>query len=321
MNFQDLKKIETADFYLDVAIKNAKKRADLLRQSYAKKDWDQLRKLKHVEIERIAIIKQILTDNFDKIIKAYPSLDDLPEFYKELIHTTLDYATLKKSLGAVNSAKLVIGDIYRIYNLKLKREQDIKRMPLIKREFFGRVSSVPKRIKNELKYLEMARHTMRNYPAIKTGIPTIAIAGFPNVGKSTLLSKVTSSNPEINAYPFTTKGLNVGYMDHIYGKVQFIDTPGTLNRFEKMNPIEKIAYLAMKYAADKIIFVFDPTFTYSFDEQLKLYNNVKKFDKELILYISKTDIAQKENIEKITSLFNDYFTDPNKIKEIKIDFK
>jgi len=38
---------------------------------------------------------------------------------------------------------------------------------------------------------------MKGFPSIKTNLPTIAIAGFPNVGKTTLLSKITDAKPKI----------------------------------------------------------------------------------------------------------------------------
>ncbi|MBI5881054.1 50S ribosome-binding GTPase, partial [archaeon] len=125
----------------------------------------------------------------------------------------------------------------------------------------------------------------------KTKTFTVAIAGFPNVGKTTLLSKLTGSTPEIANYAFTTRNLNMGYAEINNHKVQFIDTPGTLNRFEKMNPIERQAYLAIKYCADIVIFVFDMgDSTYPLEQQQKLLTTVEKFGKDMIIYLSKTDI-------------------------------
>jgi len=317
MNFQDLKKIENADFYIDVAFRRASEQANITRSSVAGKSTSRIEKSKSIELEKLATIKQTISEFFEKIVHNFPSLDDLPEFYKELVKTTLDYEILKKSLGAVNSQRLVLYDIFKIYNFKIKKCNDMQKINDYRREFYGRVSSLPKRIKNELAYLEKARKTMRNFPAIKTGMPTVAIAGFPNVGKSTLLAKLTTSNPEINSYPFTTKGLNVGYMEQRYDKVQFIDTPGTLNRFEKMNYIERAAYLAMKYAADKIIYIFDPTEEYPLLDQMKLLENTKKLGKEIIIYISKADIADKKILESLKSKYKDAKISADEIKKIK----
>lgn len=125
---------------------------------------------------------------------------------------------------------------------------------------------------------------------------TVAIAGFPNVGKTTLLSKITSSTPEINSYAFTTKGLNLGYAKMKNLKIQFIDTPGTLNRLNKMNSIEKQAHLAMKYVTDIIIYIFDLTESYPLADQEKLFKRIKEYDLPEIIYLSKTDLLDKDTI-------------------------
>ena len=138
------------------------------------------------------------------------------------------------------------------------------------------------------------RKIMKGYPNVKTAIPTICICGFPNVGKSTLLAKISTAKPEIKNYAFTTKGLNLGYIKTPKQKLQLIDTPGTLNRFEKMNVIEKQAYLAIKHCADLIIYIFDLTEPYPLGAQEKLFNNLKKFNKPMIVYLSKTDVLDAE---------------------------
>ena len=131
---------------------------------------------------------------------------------------------------------------------------------------------------------------MKDFPTIKTSLNTVALTGFPNVGKSTLLKKLTGAQPKVAAYAFTTKNLNLGYSVIGDQRIQFVDTPGTLNRYNKMNPVEKKAYLVMKYIADIIVFIFDLTETYPIDEQTKLFREIQAFDKPIIVYLSKTDI-------------------------------
>ena len=43
---------------------------------------------------------------------------------------------------------------------------------------------------------------------------TIILCGFPNVGKSSFLNKVTRADVEVQPYAFTTKALYVGHLDY-----------------------------------------------------------------------------------------------------------
>ncbi len=302
MNFQDLKKIEKADFYIDLAMRKSRESAEQIRNSGVI-GKNRFEKSKKIELARMNSAKDSLYASMDRIVKSFPSIDNLPEFYKELIKVTLDYAKLKKSLGAVNWSKTALVEFHQSYMRKMKNNEQIESINSLRREFFGRATSLIKQIKKELVYLEDARKTMKGYPAIKE-MPCIAIAGFPNAGKSTLLSRVTSASPEISNYAFTTKKLNLGTTTLKSGTVQLIDTPGTLNRFEKMNFIERQAYLALKYLAKVIIYVFDPTEQYPLKDQEKLFREIKKYDKPIIVYVSKQDIADKEICAELIEKFH-----------------
>ncbi len=296
MNFQDLTKVENPDFYLDVAFRRAKEKSKQIRSSKLK--GTRMEKSRYIETRKIEIIKDSLTSPLNKIVSSFPSIDNLPEFYIELIKCTLDYPHLKKSLGGVNWAGKRIEEFFRIYSSKINKCADLTKINQYRREYYGRISSFVKQIKKELAFLEEARKTMKGFPTIKTSIPTIAIAGFPNIGKTTLLYKLTGSKPEISNYAFTTKGINVAYYKKDEKKIQLLDTPGTLDRFNKMNYIEKQAYLAIKLLAEKIIYIFDLTESYPIESQLKLYNSLKKLEKPIICYLSKTDIIDKKIVDK-----------------------
>jgi len=287
MPFQEIKPIETAQQYLDLAIKRAKRKS-----SQMKLKGDKLNKIKTLEMTKIAIVRDVIVSRLEEILNSFPRIEELTLFYRKLVEYTIGKSNIKKALGKIKLTKEKISEIFKLHNSKLKSAKEIKDINKLKKSFYGRLSSI---LKNpDYKFLENARKLLQSFPTIKQKYKQIAIAGFPNVGKSTLLSKLTSSKPEIAAYAFTTKRIMIGYIENI----QLLDTPGTLNRFNKMNSIEQQAYLVMKIVAEKIIYVFDLTEQYPLKDQIKLYERVKGFNKPIIVYLSKTDILDKEKVNE-----------------------
>jgi len=204
MNFQGLGAVENADWYLDVAFRNANKAASGMRGSLK---GNRLIKSRKLEIAKVETVKKVLDKQLMLILKGFPSIDGLPEFYQELVKITLDYAMLKKSLGGVNWAMKQINKFAGLYAGKIKGCTDYTAVNGIRTQYYGRISSVVKQIKKELLYLEECRKVMKDFPSIKQNSFTVCIAGFPNVGKTTLLSKITTATPEIASYAFTTNHL------------------------------------------------------------------------------------------------------------------
>jgi nucleolar GTP-binding protein len=313
VNFQSLPTVEDSQFYLDKAFSRAKKRSDVLISSRTRKtDKDALKK--KVSHEKILIVHDNLIKDLDFIIDKYPSFDSLPEFYAELTRIQLDIDTLRKSLGRLQGVTTKIDELSRMSLEKIRTTEKGEYAAQVATQFYGRVSSLFKQLDPAFKIIESARRILTTFPAIRDECYTIALAGFPNVGKSTLLSKMTSSKPKIANYAFTTKILNVGYYKEGYIDMEVIDTPGTLARFETMNPIEQQAYLCLKYIADVIVMIIDPTDCYPIEEQEKLLEQVKEHDKPIIMYISKVDIVDEAISAPLIKKF-DAITDQEVLKE------
>lgn len=318
MNFQGLAKIEKVDWYIKLAFDTATKKANDARSNT--KATTRVTKSRDIESARLEAVRKVIHKHLSLILTSFPSIDTLPEFYQEMIRLTLDYPRLKKSLGAVNWAIDKSHLFANNHIRKIRATSDLKQIGKIRIECYGRISSILKQISSELEYLEEARKKMKAFPNIKTKTFTVAVVGFPNVGKTTLLYKLTGSKPEINSYAFTTKTLNIAYIKQGPKKVQIIDTPGTLDRFNKMNEIEKQAHLAVKYCADMIIYVFDLTEPFPLSDQKKLLRKTRELDRTVIAYLSKTDIldpsvvAEFEKKNKMNLL-----KDPEEVKELILE--
>lgn len=313
MSFQDIKPVEKADFYLGLAFRRAKEMSAEHRPKV--KIVTKLQKSRELEVYKLDVIRGNLAAELDKLTKAFPSIKDLDPFYHELMRITLDIDYLKQSLGSLGWARDKIQEFHRSYAGRIRSSTDIPTLNRHRQAFYGRISSVMKQIAKHLAYMEECRKIMKEYPVIKTSLKTFVITGFPNVGKTTLLYKLTGSKPDIQNYPFTTVGINVGYIKIDEEKLQLLDTPGSLNRFDKMNKIEKQAFLALKFLATAIVYVFDMTESYPLEKQVELYMTIKKSGKPTIVYLSKVDLTKdKELVGKFEKEY-DALKTPEELKE------
>ena len=86
-----------------------------------------------------------------------------------------------------------------------------------------------KRQGQSLQYLEQVRQHLSRLPSIDPNTRTLLVCGYPNVGKSSFLNKITRADVEVQPYAFTTKSLYVGHTDYKYLRWQVVDTPGILD--------------------------------------------------------------------------------------------
>ena len=145
----------------------------------------------------------------------------------------------RKSLGAIQWGAERVRSIAGETQRKILRLRDIDGFHQARRAAYGRFSSIIDQISPEIDWLGEARDTLRKLPSIDSSEPCIVVAGSPNVGKSALISSLSSGEPEIASYPFTTKQLHLGHFIHRRRKYQMVDTPGLLDRpMSERNNIE-----------------------------------------------------------------------------------
>jgi nucleolar GTP-binding protein len=188
--------------------------------------------------------------------------------------------------------------VYSTQSSSLIKSGNIEFLKQKQKEIYGRVSSIVKQVDKNLVFLSNAQKILRTFPDIED-ILTVVIAGYPNVGKSSLIRQLSAAKPEVAQYPFTTKQIYVGHMEKTvrYEKKQYqiIDTPGLLDRpFSERNNIEKQAIAALRHLADLIVFIFDPSGTsgYQMSEQTLMLENIKKLfcDVQFIIVENKVDV-------------------------------
>jgi nucleolar GTP-binding protein len=282
---------------------------DLLKKGFRKADKIQITdrnaiyKKKKTIIAKTESFSNTIVSTLEQYVKNFPSINNLSPFYQELIDIKISVDKLKKALGAVDWARKTCLMIYTKQSKALKKSRKIDFLKDKQQEIFGRISSVLNQINKELKVLIDAQAILKEFPDIQD-IPTVVIAGYPNVGKSSLLRCLSSGKPKIAQYPFTTKEIYVGHIEikerHIKKRFQIIDTPGLLDRpLSKRNEIEKQAVAALTHLADIIIFVIDPSEIcgYRLEDQIHLSTQLKNMfkDSTFIIVENKSDLKLSDS--------------------------
>ncbi|EME42925.1 hypothetical protein DOTSEDRAFT_72383 [Dothistroma septosporum NZE10] len=92
----------------------------------------------------------------------------------------------------------------------------------------------------------------------KSGDARIALVGFPSVGKSTFLSKVTKTKSEVAAYSFTTLTAIPGVLEYGGAEIQVLDLPGIIEGASEGKGRGRQVISAAK-TSDMILMVLDAT--------------------------------------------------------------
>ena len=95
------------------------------------------------------------------------------------------------------------------------------------------------------------------YSVRKTGDATVVLVGFPSVGKSTILNRITNAESKIGSYAFTTLTAVPGIMKYRHARVQLVDLPGLIKGAASGSGRGR-EVLSVIRSADLIIFIAEP---------------------------------------------------------------
>lgn len=162
-----------------------------------------------------------------------------------------------------------------------------------------------KRIKKE--QIQAKKRKAGHAPIIKKEGFQVAIIGFPNSGKSTLLARLTNARPKISDYPFTTKEPEVGVMEFGGGQIQLVEMPALVeNASERQRDI-----LTLVSNADGIILLVDDDY-----QRKTIMGELAKFGiRKPIFYAAKEDNISPKKLFEFFDLIRVYTKEPGEKTE------
>ncbi|EFA06007.1 nucleolar GTP-binding protein 1 [Tribolium castaneum] len=291
-NFKKIAVVPSAKDFIDIILsKTQRKTPTVVHKQY------KITRIRNFYMRKIKFSQQSFHDRLTQILTEFPKLDDVHPFYADLINVLYDKDHYKLALGQINTAKHLIDNVAKDYVRLMKFGDSLYRCKQLKRAALGRMATIMKRQASNLTYLEQVRQHLARLPSIDPYTRTVIICGFPNVGKSSFMNKITRADVEVQPYAFTTKSLYVGHMDYKYLRWQVIDTPGILDHsLEERNVIEMQAVTALAHLRACVLYFLDPSEQcgHTLEEQVRLFESIKPLfaNKPLIVVANKVDIVQ-----------------------------
>ena len=142
----------------------------------------------------------------------------------------------------------------------------------------------------------------------------VGIVGFPNAGKSTLISKISAAKPKIADYPFTTIVPNLGVVTYSDTRTFVIaDIPGIIEGAHKGAGlgIKFLKHIERTKLLVHMIDVSQLNDRNPVEDYIKMNNEMGSFssdlkDKPQIVVLNKTDIVQDEkNLKETENYFSE----------------
>ncbi|CBZ29991.1 putative nucleolar GTP-binding protein [Leishmania mexicana MHOM/GT/2001/U1103] len=295
-NFKTITVVPTYKDFMDIVLsKTQRKTPTVVHKGY------HISRIRQFYMRKVKFTQKTINEKLTYILQEFPRMDDIHPFYGDLMHVLYDRDHYKVALGQVGAVRHMVDNIGRDYVRLLKYGDSLYRCKQLKRAALGRMATACKKLNSALAYLEKVRQHMSRLPSIDPNARTLLVTGFPNVGKSSFMNKVTRADVEVQPYAFTTKSLFVGHTDYKYTTWQVIDTPGILDHsLEERNVIEMQAITALAHLRACILFFMDLSGQcgYSIEQQVSLFKSVGPLftGKPVVVVFNKCDVCTIDDV-------------------------
>lgn len=295
-NFKAIGVVPKSNDFIDIVLSKTQRGTPTV----VHKGWA-ITRIRQFYTRKVKFTQQNWHDRLTVILDDFPKVDDIHPFYGDLLNVLYDRDHYKLALGQLAVARSLIDRVASDYVRLLKYGDSLYRCKELKRAALGRMCTLMKRQGPSLKYLEEVRQHMGRLPAIDPATRTLLVCGYPNVGKSSFMNKVTRADVEVQPYAFTTKSLFVGHMDYRYLRWQVIDTPGILDRpLEERNTIEMQSITALAHLRTAVLYILDVSEQcgYTIQQQATLFHSISPLfaSKPLLVVANKVDATSWDSL-------------------------
>jgi len=295
-NFKKIATVPAATDFIDVVLSRTQRQTPtVVHAGYA------ITRIRQFYMRKVKYTQQSWNEKLSRILEDFPRVDDVHPFYSDLLNVLYDKDHYKLALGQLNTARSMIDKIAKDYVKLLKYGDSLYRCKQLKRAALGRMCTIMKKHAASLAYLEQVRQHMSRLPSIDPNTRSILVCGYPNVGKSSFMNKVTRADVEVQPYAFTTKSIYVGHTDYKYLRWQVLDTPGILDRpLDERNTIEMQSITALAHLRAVVLYIVDISEQCGFTiaQQAALFHSIKPLfaNKPLVVAINKIDVRALEDL-------------------------
>ena len=295
-NFRSISVVPSSTDFVNIILsKTQRKTPTVIHKGY------EISRIRKFYTRKVKFTQKNIHDRLTELLEGFPRMDDIHPFYGDLMNVLYDKDHYKVALGQVSAIRHIVDSIGRDYVRLLKYGDSMFRCKQVKRACLGRMAAALRKLGPTLTYLEQVRQHLSRLPTIDPNARTLLVCGFPNVGKSSFLNKVSRADVEVQPYAFTTKSLYVGHTEYDYNMWQVIDTPGILdNSLENRNVIEMQSITALAHLDACILYFMDLSghCGYSIESQASLFYNIQPLfsGKPLVIVLNKSDLCTRGNL-------------------------
>jgi nucleolar GTP-binding protein len=253
--FAALPVVPPGDEHLSVSLRKASRvRAD-------PKIRNEAARARHAAARRLDALAQALCTPLGAWGRAFPAVDRLHPFEAALLTLTLGDGRYEKTLARLDAARraaLQAGKDAAAAAAKTRGKADAVAAEeagvAAVSAAWGRGGAAA------LDSLKDVAKALRRLPTVDAGAPTLALVGAPNVGKSSLVAALSTGEPAVADYPFTTRSVKMGHFYVDGASHQVTDTPGLLARKDAdRNDMERLTLACVTHLPTVVLYVADAT--------------------------------------------------------------